>query len=178
MSAETRHQFEYKPRARVMILAILFFGACAVVLTKVALENDEGAVINGLIHLSPQGATILYWVLTACSLAFVVIGALALIQWVSGTAPLILDRDGVSLPVGFWKKQTRLIPWTEIDDLREVSVQKHLFLYLYTREKKWCVNSSFMTTEDYEATKAIILFGFDGVHGSSSDTGDAASNPN
>ncbi len=55
--------FRYRPSPKVMVLSGLFFGACAAVLGHKASTNTRGLMLNGIIELSPSGASTFYWVL-------------------------------------------------------------------------------------------------------------------
>ena len=56
------------------ILAVLFFGACAVFFYFKATNNDRGLIINGIIELGPESADWFYAILGLASGAFVAVG--------------------------------------------------------------------------------------------------------
>jgi hypothetical protein len=62
-------QREYPLRAkrRTVLFVIVFFSVCGWILGDKALANDRGLLINGLIHLSPPQATIVYWCIVGFS---------------------------------------------------------------------------------------------------------------
>lgn len=69
-------EYESKPSWVVIALCAVFFGAGAAILGYIAATNDRGLVINGILPLSRDGATVFDWSLCALSIGFVVIAAI------------------------------------------------------------------------------------------------------
>ncbi len=140
-----------------MALCILFFGACAAVLGSKAFSNDRGLVLNGIITFSENGAATFYWVLTALSLGFVIIGGLAIIQRAFGSQTLEITDSSVRIPLGFVKKTTKEVEFADVINFSETEVQGQRFFYLHTPLKKYCLNRALMpSNEAYEEAKALI----------------------
>lgn len=72
-------EFRYRPKFSAMLFGTLFFGFCAASLGLEAYSNNKGLIIDRLIHLSPQGATTVYSVLSGASLNFTIMGIVGLI---------------------------------------------------------------------------------------------------
>ena len=69
----TTIEYPYKPRPRVMLGCVAFFGLIAAGMTYEAITNDRGLILNG-IPLSPRGATIFYAVVAGVCALFVLAG--------------------------------------------------------------------------------------------------------
>ena len=91
-------RYDYKPKAWVMALAGLFFAGCGVVLGKIALENDRGLILNGIIRLDAGDATMFYWVLTAACAAFVAFALGGVVRGMGAPGEVVLDRTAISAP--------------------------------------------------------------------------------
>ncbi|KGD89158.1 hypothetical protein JL39_23285 [Rhizobium sp. YS-1r] len=63
-----------KPHPAIAFLAALFFVACALFVSWIAVTNEKALVLNGLLHLSPDEATGLYWGLAAASIGLAISG--------------------------------------------------------------------------------------------------------
>ena len=140
-----------------MALCILFFGACAAVLGWKALGNDSGVILNGVLTLSENGASIFYWILTALSLGFVVLAVIFIVQNVLSPQVVQITKGFVSIPLGFLKKKIKQIEFSDVTDFYETEVQGQRFFYLYTPQKKYYLNRVLMpSNEAYEEAKALI----------------------
>jgi len=67
-------QFDYNPKWSLLILLAAMFGGAAAFFAYKANSNEFGLVINGIVHLSKNGANIFYWSLSGFSV-LIVIGA-------------------------------------------------------------------------------------------------------
>lgn len=125
-------EYPYKPNPRAMLLAIAFFGACAAAGAYAAETNDRGLIINGLVELSPGGASVFWWVLSALSLAFVAGGSFGLYRGRTAAVPVRLTATELSAPKNGFVRRATTIPLREIQD---VSVGAY-------GEQRWLVFSS------------------------------------
>ncbi len=149
--------YPYKPKGTTIILCILFFGACAAVLGYKACTNDRGLILSGVITLSPGGASIFYWILTALSLGFVLVGIFMTVQRAGGSASLEITGSSLRIPRGFITKTITEIEFRDVIDLSETEVQGHKFFYLHTAHRKYCLNRALMPSADaYEEAKALV----------------------
>ncbi len=84
-----------------LVLAVLFFGACAAFMFHRANTNDRGLILNGILHFEPGGADIFYAVMGLLSFGFVVMGGLGIYNY-SRLAPfqLVASEAAVKLPSG------------------------------------------------------------------------------
>ena len=149
--------YPYNPKATTIMLCILFFGACAAVLGWKAATNDRGMILNGIFTFSEEGASIFYWILSALSLGFVLIGILLTIQRAMGSVDLEITSSAIRIPHGFIKKTTSEVNLKDVTGFSETEVQGQRFFYLYTPGKKYCLNRALMPSKEaYEEAKALV----------------------
>jgi len=91
--------YPYKPKASSLVLACVFFGACALIMGGQAASNDEGLILNGVIHFSIYGATVFYWCVAGVSGAFVAIALLKLVAALRSSGQLILTPMDITARV-------------------------------------------------------------------------------
>jgi len=72
---------DHRPRRRL-------FDACAIALGFEASSNDRGVIINGIIELDTEQATVFYWVLSSGGAAFVVTSCVLAFQRLTVASPL------------------------------------------------------------------------------------------
>ena len=109
-------EFAYKPNPRAMLLAIAFFGVCAA-LGAYAATRGQGLIINGLVELSPRGAAVFWWCLSALSVAFVAGGSWGLHRSRTATLPVRLSATELSAPRNGFARRATTIPLREIHDV-------------------------------------------------------------
>ena len=68
----------YRPNKIIFLFATLFFGLCCWGMSYAALTNDKGLILNGIITLSVQNATIFSGASLSCA-GFVVCGIVLLV---------------------------------------------------------------------------------------------------
>lgn len=123
--------YPYKPKPWLMLLVVIFFAACAAVLGNMAISNDRGLIINGIISMGDQGATIFYAILTLLSTGFVVAGALGVWSGVRSTRTVQLTQDAVICPKSGLSKTIITVPYENITALETSAVQKQVFLHVH-----------------------------------------------
>ncbi|MRG98028.1 hypothetical protein [Polyangium spumosum] len=107
-----------------LVLAILFFGACAAFMFHRASVNDRGLVLNGLIHFEPGGADVFYAVMGLLSFGFVVMGGLGIYNF-SRIEPfqLVVGDRRVLMPSGR-PTGIRMVE-LRVDDIESVALFPH-----------------------------------------------------
>lgn len=119
--------YPYKPKVWALLLAGLFFAGCAVVLAVMATGNDRGMSINRIIELDTGGATVVLWLLAACSLALVVMASAGIATAFGEGRELIIDEAGVTVPSRFSASQT-MVRYRDVTDLALRRIQGQRFL--------------------------------------------------
>lgn len=122
--------YDYKPKWTLIVCCALFFGLCAVVLGVKAAGNDRGLIINGIIELGPDGATIFYWVLCVCGVGFVAISAFLAYHRVTFHQRLAFGSTAVILPRSRWSPEEKVIVYRDISALSTARIHGARFLYV------------------------------------------------
>jgi hypothetical protein len=157
MQSSLPKTYPYNPKATTIILCILFFGACTAVLGWNAVTNDRGLILNGIFTFSEGGASIFYWILSALSMGFVLIGILLTIQRAMGSVSLEITQTALRIPHGFIKKTITEVDLTNVVSVSETEVQGQRFFYMHTPGKKYCLNRALMPSKEaYEEAKTLI----------------------
>ncbi len=110
--------YDYRPKIWVMVLASLFFVACAAVLGSEAATNVQDMEIEGLIHLGPSGTTVVLWLLTASSCGLVACGVWGIYRAAAGRQKLILDAAGVRITGAAFAGGNRSAAYRDITTMR------------------------------------------------------------
>lgn len=113
-------EYPYRPSTKMMLLAILFFGACAAMMARAAITNDRGLIIDGIITLSEHGAVVFYWCVAAVSALFVAAGAWGLVAGRGQPKFVRLTPAELSAPRNGFAKEPTVI---RLSDIQGVSVQ-------------------------------------------------------
>lgn len=151
-------RYPYRPKTWVMALAGLFFALCAVVLGYMARDNDRGVLINGLISLDTDQASIFYWVMCVLSIGFVVASLFGIVMSLREPREVMVDSTGVTVPAGRWSSDTVTIPFASITDLRIQQVQSQKFLIIRHSDGKHSVVRSMMPSRaDFETFAEAVI---------------------
>ena len=124
-------QYPYKPRPWFVLLGAAFFGAIAWFMSKEALTNDRGLILNGLIELSVRGATIFYWSMAAIGATFVAVAIPLFILGLVGKSVLTLTATDLAAPHSVFSRRSTVIRLSDIKQIVVQTVQKQRFLKVY-----------------------------------------------
>lgn len=127
---DIEREYDYKPKWTLIVLCALFFGLAAVVLGVKAASNDRGVIINGIIELDPDGATIFYWVLCVCGVGFVAISAFLAYHRLTFHQRLAFGPAAVILPRSRWSAEDKVIAYRDISALSTARIYGQRFLYV------------------------------------------------
>lgn len=112
-----------------------------------AIVNDRGLIINGLIHLESDGATIFYWCMAAVCAAFVAVGVLAFIVSLMSTHRVTLTTTEISAPKFGFSRTPTVIKLTDVQHVNLQVVQKQRFLNIYHPSGKLTINESYLPSQ-------------------------------
>lgn len=140
--------YDYKPKLWLMLLVVAFFGACAAVVGNVALTNDRGLILNRIIEFSQSSATIFYWAVCIVAVGFVVIGCIGIITSLRTPKKVVLGDTSISAPKSHLSKNIVTIPYDEIVDIIDQTVQKQVFLIVQGNQKKVTIARSSMASKE------------------------------
>jgi hypothetical protein len=147
----SNREFAYQPRWGIIIAAAVFFTACGLLIRSEAASNDRGLVINGIIELSRERATIFYWVLSWMSFAFVALAAVMLVVRILNPQKVVLSSDGVYAPRWAWSRQPTFIRYADVISMSTYSVSGQEFLkVVHARGKHNLAASMFKSKSSFE----------------------------
>ena len=146
----------------------------AIVLLK-ASGNHRGLILNGLVELSPAGATIFYWVLAASSVCFVVLcGLQAFIRLFQRQRIAFTDTCLIVPRSRFFSTTERSIPFSDIRELVPSTVYRQRFLKIVYEGGSFNLASALSPrNDDFDA---IQYFFADAINGAR-PTGDRIWHP-
>lgn len=151
-------EYRYKPKPWVMLAATLFFAGIGAFMTMEVLTNERGLIVQRIIHLSPQGATIFYWSMAIICGVFVLAGLAGFIHGLVSKQYLRLTSTEISAPKFGWSRTNTVVRLTEINEIGVQSIQKQRFLNIYHRGGRLSINQSFLPNAAAfeELHKAIV----------------------
>lgn len=149
--------YPYKPKPWLMLLVMAFFSACAAMLGHRAITNDRGLILNGILSMGDQGATVFYTILALLSIGFVVIGALGVWSGLRSTRSAQLTQDAVSCPKSGFSKTIITVPYGDITALETSEVQKQVFLHVHHSGGKLTIARQMFPSNDQFETFATQL---------------------
>src|SRR5437763_1577389 len=103
-------EYDYRPKWMIIVLCAMFFRAGALVLGTKANGNDRGLVINGIIELSADSATVFYWVLTALSLGFVAAAGFLAVVRLAIHQRIVFNEASITIPRSRWSSEEIRMP--------------------------------------------------------------------
>lgn len=144
-------EYEYKPPWSGILLGMLVFGVFSVI-GVFAARSNQGVIINGIIRLSPQGAALFWWVLTAVSLGFVLVAALMACHRVMRSQRVVLAPTAIIVPRSRWSREEIAIPYARIACVVQSQAGKYKFLTILYSEGKVKISASMLPTKMAYAT--------------------------
>jgi hypothetical protein len=114
-------EFPYRVRWWPVLLIIGFFGLATAMFVHKGFTNTRGVIINHLIELGPDGATIFFWGLAAASALFVALGTGLAAQRLLWPMRVGFTAEGLVVPTSQLSRTEFVIPY---ETIRRVSVVK------------------------------------------------------
>ena len=124
-------EYPYRPNPKTMLLAILFFGACAAVMARTAITNDRGLILNSIITMSEQGATTFYWCVAGAAALFVAAGAWGLLAGRNAPRFVRLTPAELSAPKNGFAKEPTVIPLRQIQGMNVQTIQRQRMVTIH-----------------------------------------------
>lgn len=111
---------------------------------NVALNNDRGLILNRVIELSQQSATIFYWVITFAALVFVLAGLMILITSLTSNREIIITASSITAPKNGFSKLSITVNYVDITNINTQIVQKTKILNIVHRNGKLSIANSIL----------------------------------
>jgi len=141
-------RYPYKPKKITSIFAIAMFALGAFVFFHLANTNDRGVIINHILKLSVEHATIFYWVLFTVCVLFVVVGTISLVISLTKNRDIILTEDSISSPKHSWSSKIITVHYTDITDTKIRTINKQVLLYIVHRRGKLVIPQSMLPNKN------------------------------
>jgi hypothetical protein len=140
-------EYDYKPKWTLIVLGTILSGLCAVILGSKAANNDRGLIIYHVIELGPDGATVFFWILTACSLGFVVMAAFLVYHRVTFQQRLVFGPAALTVPASRWSREEKEIAYRDIQALSSATISGQRFLYITHSGGKHTITASMLPSK-------------------------------
>jgi hypothetical protein len=140
-------EFTYKPKPLIMLLCLLMFGTCAALFGLFAVSNNSGLIINGVIELSPFGATIFYWCFFTGSVCLALLGFIGLFRSFTSKQRIAFTASSLIVPRSNWSTEEMTIPYRDITALTLSRVGGQRSLNIYFADKKKGLSASWLPTK-------------------------------
>jgi len=149
--------YPYRPGWTAIVLCTLFFGALAAFMAHVARSNDRGLVINGVVTLSPGGATAFYWTVAGVGACFVLLAGLLAVVRLTSRQRVALAPAALLVPRGRWSNEETAIRFAEVLELSRTEVQGQHFLKIVHPGGTFTLVASMLPSrEDFESVCAAV----------------------
>jgi hypothetical protein len=137
-------EIDYRPKWWIIVACGLMFGGCALLFANLAARNHRGLIINGIIRLGPQGATVFYWSLFGASAAFVLMSLFLVYHRLRYRQRLVLGPSTITVPASRWSRRTEEIAYADIRDLVTTEVSGQRFLQVVHPGGKYTIVASML----------------------------------
>jgi hypothetical protein len=137
-------EYDYKPRWSLILLCGGFFALCLAVLGTKATTNDRGLVINGIVELGTDSASVFYWALTAVSAAFVLLSLLLVYHRIALRQRLVLGEFALLVPRTRFSRDPVEIAYRDIKGMARMSMNGQQFLYVTHSGGRYTINATML----------------------------------
>ncbi len=151
-------KYPYKAKWWIILLNLVMFGPAAGLFFKNAMTNDRGLILNGVIEFDVLGASIFYWCLFFCALAFVAIALLLLYQRLTTNEVLEIGESSILIPRHMFKKGIDRVLIENIENVESTTAGGQHFITLHTPTKKYVIKAAMLPrSKDFDLILATIL---------------------
>lgn len=119
-----------------MLMVIIISGAFGIGFAHMALNNDQGLIINDIIELSVTGATIFLWCLAAVMLACVTVAVRSILKSITSKREIVITVESITAPYSVYSSKEVKINLAEITKLSVVSGGGYKTLHITARGAK------------------------------------------
>ena len=120
--------YPYRPQTKRLVFALAFFGLGTPVIAYDAMTNDRGLILDGLIHLSRDNATIFYWALAAACGLMTLVGVATLIRSALVTRTITLTATSLSSPRTIFSSGVFTVSFSDVQSLTVQQIRRQRFL--------------------------------------------------
>jgi hypothetical protein len=157
-------EYGYRPKESIIFFGTLFSVSATIFFGFMARSNDRGLIINGIIKLSPWGATVFYSVLAACSLVFVLMSIAIFIHLLLYSQKIVLTAEELIVPKSRWSSKEITISYSTITEIRITEVKYQRFMKIAHRAGVSTITASMLPTKnDFDTIYLLLLERIDTV---------------
>jgi len=150
-------KYPYKPKILTYLLVTLGFAVAGGILSKVALANTQGVILNRFIELSAKNTTIFYWCLVVAAAIFVVIGIIGIYSALTSKNEIILTETGFSVPERLIGNNIITVNFSDISRIAPITVHGQNMLVIQHDENNVTIQQSVMPNKQaYDEVVHII----------------------
>jgi hypothetical protein len=155
--SEGEREYTYKPRWTVILACAAFFGLAAGILGIKAWSNDRGLLINGIIELSADAATVFYWILCALGVGFVAVAVLLACHRLLYRQRIAFTATSLIVPKSRWSSEESIIEYNAVVGLAMEKVSGQQFLRIMHTKGKHTITASLLPSQaDFEEVCALL----------------------
>jgi len=117
-------------------------------------------IINGIIKLGTDGATVFYWVIAALGGMFVLAALLLAVRRIAYPQVLVFETDALLLPHGFFQTQITRITYKDIENVSEVQMSRsrQTLLHITAYGRRFTITASLLPdVSNYVEIKDFLL---------------------
>lgn len=148
VTEKIEYSFDYRFKWKNILGAFFIGSVLGVYETHVALTNTQRLIINGVIELSVQQATVFYWISAVVMFGLMLLSIFSLIQNLFGTKRIVLSRNGLWLPGSMWSLREKFYEFSSIKSMRIVSIYRSDVLQVTTSNSSFAIACENLSSSD------------------------------
>lgn len=125
-------KFPYKPKIYILLPGTLILIGCAIGFGNTAITNEKELIISffkqALLTLSPEMATIAYWLITILFFSYAIYIIKAIYLGLTTTKEIIISKNKIVSPESCMNKNVISIKFNEINNINIRSIKQQRFL--------------------------------------------------
>ncbi len=139
--------FAYRITARMFFMATTISSLVSLGCVYMAQTNDRGLIIEGIIRLSPYGATIFYWCGAAVAFSIVPI-LLAQLPLLFMNREIVLGDSAITVPRPWFPNRPYQIQLRDITSVKVSSYKQYIFIKIRHAGGSHTINSNYLPNQD------------------------------
>jgi Na+-transporting methylmalonyl-CoA/oxaloacetate decarboxylase gamma subunit len=155
MNGEIR--IPYRPKIIIFLLGIVLFGYGSVHMVSLAATNERGLILNRIIELSPQGATIFYWVISVVGIVFSALAILAILISIFSKREIVITDNEITSPKSAVSRKDITVKFSDIEEIKLQSIQSTKILTIKHASGKLSISSSMLPSTTHFEKLVLLL---------------------
>jgi hypothetical protein len=139
--------FACRPNQLKLVAGAIFFGVGGVWMFWAGRTNREGLIVDGVIHLDPNGAMVFYLVVSLAAVAMAMFGVYALVRVSVNPHRIVVGAEGVTTPKWIWSASPDFIRYRDIRTVRLHEMRGVRYLRIYHADGTHAISQAMMGGE-------------------------------